>query len=46
MGYCFKLVGDAPVQAKELLIDEAGKGDIIEHLHRQVVSLLVVLAQA
>lgn len=34
------------MEAQELLIDEAGKGDVIEHLHRQVVRLLVVLVEA
>ncbi len=32
--------------AEELLIDEAGKRDLVEHFHCDLVGLLAVLAQA
>jgi hypothetical protein len=34
------------VEAEELLVDEAGERDIVEHLHGEVVGLLVVLVEA
>ena len=34
------------METQEFLIDEAGKRNIIKHLHRQVVCLLVVLVEA
>jgi hypothetical protein len=34
------------VEAEELLVDEAGERDIVEHLHGEVVGLLVVFVEA
>ena len=34
------------MDAEELLVDEAGEGDLVEELHGEVVGLLVVLADA
>lgn len=34
------------MEAEELLIDEAGEGDLVEHLHGDIIGLLVVLAEA
>ena len=33
------------MDAEELLVDEAGQWDRVEHLHDEIVGLLVVLAQ-
>lgn len=34
------------MEEEELAIDETGQRQAVEHIHRDVISLLVVLAQA
>jgi hypothetical protein len=34
------------VDAEEFLVDEAGEGELVEHLHGDIVGLLAVLADA
>ena len=33
------------MDTEELLVEEAGQGELVEHLHGEVVGLLIVLAE-
>jgi hypothetical protein len=43
--YCFEFEGYASVHTEKLLVDEAGDGYLVKHVHCQIVGLLVVFIE-
>ncbi len=44
--YCLEVMGNASMDADKFFIKDAGERDLIEHLHGQVVDLLIVFIEA